>query len=77
MAGNAVALYADHVLPVSFAVARRWGNLSARLGHDGGDLLIAATALTHGMGVAARNVRHFEGSGVQVIDPFQTELDIH
>lgn len=50
-------LYGDRVLPVTPAVARRWGVLSARLGHEGADLLIAATALTHGLKVATRNVR--------------------
>jgi len=63
-------LYADRVLPITASIARRWGQLSARLGHDGADLLIAATALSHGLTVATRNVRHFVPAGVQVIDPF-------
>ena len=62
--------YGDRILSVTPAVARRWGVLSARLGHDGADLLIAATALTHGLKVATRNVRHFAPTGVEVIDPF-------
>ena len=33
------------------------------------DSLIAATALFHGHTVATRNRRHFEPSGVQLIDP--------
>ena len=37
--------------------ARRWGQLSAALGHDSADLLIAATALEHGLTVASRNLR--------------------
>lgn len=63
-------LYADRILPVTSTIARRWGQLSARLGHDGADLLIAATALSHGLAVATRNVRHFVPTGVQVTDPF-------
>ena len=35
------------------------------LGHDGADLLIAATALEHGLTVVTRNVRHFEPAGVR------------
>ncbi len=62
--------HADRILPVTPAIARRWGNLSARLGNGGADLLIAATALTHGLSVATRNVKHFEPSGVKVINPF-------
>ncbi len=63
-------LYADRLLPVSASIARRWGLLSAQLGPDGADLLIAATALTHGLAVATRNVRHFKATGVQVVNPF-------
>lgn len=64
-------LYADRLLPVTPAIARRWGRLAAQLGHDGADLLIAATALSHGLTVATRNVGHFEPTGVGVIDPFK------
>jgi len=60
--------YGDRILPVDVATARRWGQLSAALGHDSVDLLIAATALEHGLTVATRNVRHFEPTGVSVVD---------
>lgn len=63
-------LYGDRVLPVTSAVSRCWGILSARLGNDGADLLIAATALTHGLQVATRNIRYFAPTGVGVINPF-------
>ena len=65
------SLYVDRVLPVTAPIARRWGLLSAQLGHEGADLLIAATALTHGLTVATRNVRHFSATGVQVVNPFE------
>ncbi len=63
-------LYADRILPVTPVIARCWGRLSARLGHDGADLLIAATALTHGLTVVTRNTSHFKPAGVAVLDPF-------
>lgn len=63
-------LYDDQVLPVSADAARLWGRLSAKLGHDGVDLLIAATALTHGLTVVTRNAKHFAPTGVAVINPF-------
>jgi predicted nucleic acid-binding protein len=63
-------LYDDQVLPVSANAARLWGRLSAKLGHDGVDLLIAATALTHGLTVVTRNAKHFAPTGVAVINPF-------
>ncbi len=65
-------LYGDRILPVTSTIARRWGRLSAQLGHDGADVLIAATALSHGLKVATRNVRHFAPTGVDVINPFDS-----
>ena len=62
--------YADNVLRVDVATARRWGRLSAALGNENIDLLIAATALEHGLTVVTRNVRHFAPTGVPVFDPF-------
>ena len=66
-----LAWYGDRILPVDAATARRWGQLSAALGNDSADLLIAATALEHGLTVVTRNVRHFEPTGVSVLDPSQ------
>jgi len=62
--------YGDRVLAVDTGTARRWGRLCQRLGHANADLLIAATALEHGLTVVTRNTRHFEPTGAQVINPF-------
>ena len=64
-----LAWYSDRILSVDTATARRWGQLSATLGHDGADLLIAATALEHGLTVVTRNIRHFEPTGAPVFNP--------
>ena len=64
-----LSLYGDRILPVDTATARLWGRLSATLGDDGADLLIAATAIEHGLTVVTRNVRHFEPTGVPVLNP--------
>jgi len=64
------ALYAERILPVTPPIARRWGALSAQLGNDGVDLLIAATAIGHGLVVVTRNTRHFAPTGVRVLNPF-------
>lgn len=65
-----LAWFADRILPVDAAAARRWGQLSASLGNQDVDLLIAATALEHGLTVVTRNVRHFAPTGIPVLDPF-------
>ena len=70
--GQLLDSYADRILPVNVAIARRWGRLTARIGHVGTDLLIAATALEHGFAVVTRNVRHFAPTGVAVENPFTT-----
>lgn len=64
-------IYADRILPITTLIARRWGALSGRIGHDGADLLIAATALEYGFTVVTRNTRHFEPTGVALINPFE------
>jgi toxin FitB len=63
-------VYGDRVLPFDLASARRWGQLSAALGHHGADLQIAATALEHGLTVVTRNTSHFAPTGAPVLDPF-------
>ncbi len=64
-----IKLYGEQILGVDLATARRWGQLSAKIGNDSVDLLIAATALEHGLSVVTRNLRHFRATGVGVIDP--------
>ena len=61
--------YGNRILPVGLPVARRWGRLSRQAGNADPDLLIAATALEHGLTVVTRNTRHFEPAGVPVLDP--------
>ena len=64
-----LAVYRDRVLPFDLASARRWGQLSATVGHEGADLQIAATALEHGLTVVTRNVSDFRSTGVAVLNP--------
>ena len=70
MVGQCARVVRDRILAVDLSTARRWGRLSGAIGHEGADLLIAATALKHGLTVVTRNVRHFERTGVPVLDPF-------
>ena len=71
--GETEAVFADRIVPFGAAEARAWGRLSARLGHTGADLLIAATAEVHRLVVATLNPRDFTPTGVRVIVPGHTE----
>lgn len=62
--------YNDRILPLTTAIARRWGLLAHRIGNNSLDLAIAATALEHGLTVATRNVTHFAPTGAATLDPF-------
>jgi len=60
-------LFAARILDVDARIARRW---SRALGHEGPDLIVAATALEYGLTVVTRNVRHFASTGVNTLSPF-------
>ena len=62
--------YSSRILDIDLPTARRWGRLSAALGNRNTDLFIAATALEHDLIVVTRNVRHFEPTGVRLVNPF-------
>lgn len=63
--------YADRILSITTPIARRWGQLSADLGRADADILIASTALEHGLTVVTRNERHFVSTGVRVLNPWE------
>jgi len=65
------------LLDVTPQIARASGELRAAREARGrrvaqADMLIAATALVHGLSLATRNVRDFEGCGVTVVNPFSS-----
>ncbi len=67
--------FARNILPATESVARLAGVLRAKAlksGHTAGlaDVLIAATAFTHGLTVATRNISDFEKLGVPTFDPW-------
>jgi predicted nucleic acid-binding protein len=68
--------FGDRILPIGVETARTWGRLCGGLRAKGiqlptADGLIAATALTHGLYVATRNVNDFEPTGVLLINPWE------
>ena len=64
--------FEHRVLAVDTAVARRCAALHVPDPRSDRDALIAATALVHAMTVVTRNVVDFEGTGVAIVDPWET-----
>lgn len=64
--------FADRVLPIDASAARLWGELSAGRALPVIDTLIAATAITRGLTLVTRNTRDVAGTGVPVLDPWQS-----
>ena len=63
-------LFQDRILAFSSQDARLWGRLSAEIRHTGADLMIAATALSHGATVVTCNASDFQRTRAQVLNPF-------
>ena len=69
--------FVERVLPIDKPEAQQAAALQARAHRSGkglqlADALIAGTAMTHELTVATRNLRNFEGLGINVVDPWQT-----
>lgn len=65
-----VLLFSDRLLAFEPEDARIWGQLSAEIGHNGADLMIAASALRHGAIVVTGNVSDFAPTGAMAENPF-------
>ncbi len=66
--------FAERVLPVDTAVARRYVALHVPARCAEREALIAATALVHGRTVVTRKVADFAGTHVALINPWETPL---
>ena len=64
--------FAGRILPIDHVVARRAAMLQWADSRDYRDPVIAATALVHGAAVVTRNTRHFAGTGVGLINPWES-----
>lgn len=62
--------FADRILPVDAAVARRCAMLHVPNPVSERDALIAATGLIHGMAIVTRNVADFQRTGAALINPW-------
>ena len=62
------------VIPMDGPSFREWARLMAGKTDDlSGDAMIAATARTHGMVIATRNVKDFASFSVKVLNPFTSK----
>lgn len=71
-------LFRGQILPVTQAIAKRWGALDGQRQMAGRPLsvpdgMIAATAFEHKLAVVTRNVKDFEGLGVTILNPWESE----
>ena len=65
------------ILDFDASTASHWARLLARLKKKGfampvKDSLIAASAITHGLSVAARNTDDFSHAGIELVNPFRS-----
>jgi toxin FitB len=68
--------FRNRILPVTHAIADRWGLLEGQCQLKGtplntADGLIAATALEHGLTIVTRNEKDFTGAGGTIFNPWQ------
>ena len=69
--------FAERILPFDSAAARTYAEIAADRRGAGrpigdADCQIAAISRSRGAGLVTRNVRDFEGTGVEVVDPWAT-----
>lgn len=67
--------FEGRILPVDSAVAVRCARLHVPDPCSEYEAMIAATALVHGLKVVTRNIADFAGSGVDVINPWLSQLN--
>ena len=66
--------FADRIIPIDNAVAKRCAQLHVPDPRSERDALIAASALVHSLTVVTRNVDDFAPTGVEVINPWSAPI---
>lgn len=68
--------FESRILPIDHVVAERWGDLMAKARRAGlnlnpMDAFFGATTLAHGLTLVTRNVKHFAGLDVPLLNPWE------
>ena len=66
--------FLDRILNIDVAVAQRCAKLHIPDPHSERDALIAATALVHGLIVVTRNIKDFNETGVELLNPWEASV---
>lgn len=77
MLAAVMRIYEDRILPLEKLGGEWSAEFRARARKAGrnldlGDALVAGIAKAHGLGVVTRNERHFDGLGVDTVNPWKT-----
>jgi predicted nucleic acid-binding protein len=67
---NLSTQFESRILPVTLPIARTWGKMGTPNPIPTVDGLLAATAHTHGLILATRNVTHIESLDIEWLNPF-------
>ena len=67
--------FSERIINIDVAVAQRCAKLHIPDRRSERDALIAATALVHGLVVVTRNIKAFEETGVELINPWEAIPD--
>ncbi len=71
--------FQENLIELDVSILIRWGKLNAQLESRGEtvpaiDSLIAASALECNLTLVTRNVSDFEGTGVEIFDPWKSDI---
>lgn len=74
---NLIPLFEGRILPVTQGIADRWGALDAMRQLIGrplntADGLIAASAIEHDLTLVTRNIKDYDGLGVELLNPWES-----